>query len=123
MKTPRKNKQWAKESLKSLEKAWEIARAENENLDHESLQYFYKYAPMLCAINRKIKNKNEISKLANFAIKNRLEDFEVEPETVENYSINFLLAYLDSHVSLGVISENKVFEIMDYIVDNYELEI
>ncbi len=36
-----------------------------------------------------------------------MEDFDLDPETGENYSINFLLAYLDAHVCLKCIFEDK----------------
>lgn len=52
MKRPRKNKQWAKEAMDALNMAWDIVRAENEQPEHRTLEYFYTYGPMFCAINR-----------------------------------------------------------------------
>ena len=118
---PRKIKQWAKEAVDSLEVAWQIAEAEHGELNHQAKEYLYKYGPMFCAKNRGIRERIKIKAMAEYAIRDRFEDFEIEPESKNNYSINFLLAYLDSHVYLKLLSENKVHEIMEFITDNYKI--
>ena len=118
---PRKKKQWAKESIGALKLAWQITEAEHGELNHQAKQYMYKYGPMFCAKNRGIRDKSKIKAMAEYAIRDRFEDFQRESEAKYNYSINFLLAYLDSHVYLKLLSENKVHEIMEFIMENYEI--
>ena len=118
---PRKTKQWAKEAIDALKLAWQLAEAEHGELNHQAKEHLYKYGPMFCAKNRRIREKSNIKAMAEYAIRDRFEDFEIDPEAKNNYSINFLLAYLDSHVYLKLLSKNKVHEIMEFITENYEI--
>ncbi len=118
---PKKIKQWAKESIASLKLARQIAEAEHGELNHQAKESLYKYGPMFCAKNRGIKEQSKIKEIAEYSIRERFGDFKIEPESINYYSINFLLAYLDSHVYLKLLSENKVHEIMEFITENYEI--
>ena len=118
MKLPRRNKQWAREAVNALDLAYRLAESEYGELNQQAKQNLYKYGPMLCAKNRGIKDKDQIVSISRYSIGERLGDFNIDPESKEHYSINFLLAYMDSHVALEVISEQKVHEVMEYIVEN-----
>jgi hypothetical protein len=121
MKLPRKTKQWAKESAKALEFAFGLAVSEYGELNKDAKENLYKYGPMICAQNRGIKDEGRIKSAALYAFEERLNDFRIDPDSIDNYSINFFLSYLDSHVALEYISENKVHDIMEYLVDNFEI--
>jgi hypothetical protein len=122
MKLPRKIKQWAREAVNALGSAVRLAVSEYGELNQQTQQHLYKYCPMLCAKKRGIKDKDQIVRISRYSLGERLSDFNIDPESKEHYSINFLLAYLDSHVALDVISEQKVHEVMEYIVENSLIE-
>lgn len=99
MKLPRKIKQWAREAVNALGSAVRLAVSEYGELNQQTQQHLYKYGPMLCAKNRGIKDKDQIVRISRYSLGERLSDFNIDPESKEHYSINFLLAYLDSHVA------------------------
>ena len=123
MKPPTKNKDWAKEVMDSLNMAVEMVVTRDPDLSRDSLENVYQYGPWLCLKNRGVTDAVLGEEVTAYAIEERVKDFEIEPDDTLNYSVNFLLAYLDSHVFLQIISEKKMDEIMAYIIDNYEIDI
>lgn len=118
---PRKIKQWAREAVKALNTAWRLAEQEKKPLIQAAKERLYAYGPILFAKNRGITDQEKVKKAAEYAFAERSRDFDVEPECINNYSINFLLAYLDSHVPLQFLSEHKVHEIMTYLVEHADV--
>ena len=116
-KLPRKAKQWAKEAIAALETAYRLADAEYGGLTDEALENLYKYGPMLCAANRGLKDKEKIAEAAEHAFRDRLKDFSIDPESKKNYEINFFLAYLVAHEPLKLLSDRRVHEAMESIVE------
>ena len=80
------------------------------------------FAPSIAAVNRGISDKARVAKASEFAFDNFKIDFENrEKDEPVKYSICFLLAYLDSHVSFGIITEIKAQDVMHYLMDNYDV--
>lgn len=123
MNQPKTNKNWAKEAIESLNTAVEMAITKDPYLSRESLENIYQYGPDFCLKNRGITDSHQAMEVTQRAIEDRIKDFEVEPDERLNYSANFLLAYLESHVYLKIFPEKKVDEIMHYIIDNYEIDL
>jgi hypothetical protein len=121
MKLPRKTKQWAKEAAKALEYAFGLAMVKHGELNNDAKENLYRYGPSICAKNRDIKDEDKLEEAAIYAFEGRLNDFQIEPDSIKNYSINFFLSYLDVHVALEFITENKVHDIMEYLLENYEI--
>lgn len=121
MKLPRKNKHWAKEALEALSLAHQMV-IENDNEDiglrNETI---FMLAPEFCSYNRKLTDKQKNKEMFDYVTQERIAEIENFPDAIENYNINFLLAYFDCHVYLRLISEKKHDEIMSYIVENYEI--
>lgn len=109
---------WAKESTKALEFAFDLAASEYGGLNKEAKENLYKYGPMICAQNRGIKDEGKIKSAALYAFEERLNDFRIDPDSIDNYSIDFFLSYLDSPVALEFVSENAVrFRFNSHAID------
>jgi len=121
-KEPRKVKQWAEEAFEALEAAWVMLRDEYPALSEDEKVQIVRFAPAIAAMNRGISNKEEIREAYDFIYVRTAESLCNKQEDVSiPYSILFLLGYLDSHVSFGVLSEKKVDGIMEYLSQNYNI--
>lgn len=122
MKTPRKIKQWAAEADDALSAAWRLAAAEQGELTLDAKQHLYKFAPLFCARNRGIKDKEQLRKIAHFSFGRRLAAIQQDPSSVDRYEANFLLAYLDAHIVLDLLTVQRASEVMRQWLDNRESE-
>ena len=123
-KKPRKAKQWAKEAYDGLDIAWGLLR-ENHPIpnDDQKLELF-DFAPSIAAEKRGIKDKEVVGKAYSFAEKNIIEDFKNrDNDQPINYSIIFLLAYLDVHISFGDLTEMKAQDAMHYLKEHYDMSL
>jgi len=121
-KLPRKNKQWAKEAYGALETAWGLLKEEYSLPNEEQKKKLISFAPAIAGLNRGIKDKEIIKK----AYDTVLENFEIDLSNKEigeptHYSICFLLAYLDTLVSFGIIEEKKSDKIMEILSSDYDI--
>jgi len=121
-KEPRKIKQWAGEAFEALEAAWVMLQDEYPALSEDDKVQIVRFAPAIAALNRGISNKEEIRKAYDFIYVRTAETLSNKHEDVPiPYSILFLLGYLESHTSFGVLSNNKVDEVMEYLSQNYNI--
>lgn len=104
-----------------MEYAFALAVLEHGELNNDAKDNLYQYGPTICVENRGIKNEDKIEKAVLYAFEGRLSDFRIEPDSIDNYAINFLHSYLDAHVASEFITENKVHDIMAYLVENFEI--
>ena len=123
-KLPRKNKQWAEEAYASLQKSLILFNEEHPSPCEEEKLELISLAPLFAAMNRGISGKNDIEVANKFVLDNLRNDIanKDENEPLE-HTILFLLAYMDSQVAFGEISEIKTDEVMEYIMENYEIPI
>lgn len=112
---------WAEEAKSALGVAWMLLKGESPELDAEQKGYLFKYGAALCSLNRGIKDKEKQKGLYQFSAKRVLAGFEAAPETKEHYELNFLIAYIDAHVGLGLLTDDKAEEIMLYITENSDI--
>jgi len=123
-KTPRKLKQWAEEAYTSMQKALTLFKEEHPEPSDEDKLELVAFGPLLAAMNRGIKGGGEVKKMQLRA----LENFQIDrankgaDEQIE-HGICFLLAYLDAHVAINVVSEMKSQEVMEYLMDHYDVNI
>lgn len=121
-KQPRKTKQWAEEAYSALGVAWDLLSKEYPNANDEEKLEVVSFAPAIAGLNRGISNRTRIKNAYEFIYERTVEDLRnKEKDDPFNYSILFLLGYLDSHISFGILSEKKVDEIMEYMSDNYNI--
>lgn len=121
MKLPRKNKQWAKEALQALSLAHQmVLENDNEEIDLNN-ETIFMLAPYFCSNNRRIADKRKDKEMFDYITGEMIAQLAKFPDDMANYNINFLLAYFDSHVYLKLISDKKQDEIMNYILENYDI--
>lgn len=121
MKTPRKTKQWAAEAFDALTVAWRLAAAESGDLTLDARQHLYKFAPLFCARNRCLNDKAQLRKIAHYSFGRRLSAIQQDPSRIDHYATNFLIAYLDAHIALELLTSQRATEIMNHLIDNYEV--
>ena len=121
-KSPRKIKQWASEAFESLNKAKALSNDERANPEYDEVLNLFSYCVPIAAMNRGIENSGQIGEANLFVLERLRVDLEAkQPGEPIDRSIFFLLGYLDSHISFGILSERKMDEIMQYLSDNYDI--
>jgi len=118
--------QWAEEAHKGLNVAWMLLKGEHlkegaTELGDDQKSYLFKYGAALCSLNRGIKDKEKQKEIYKFSAKRVLMGFEVDQKTKQHYELNFLIAYIDAHVGLGLLSDDKAEEVMLYLAENFEV--
>ena len=118
--------QWADEAHKGLNVAWMLLKGEHLKegvtvLGDEQKSYLFKYGAALCSLNRGIKDKDRQKEIYKFSAKRVLAGFEADQKTKQHYDLNFLMAYIDAHVGLGLLSDDKAEEVMFYLTENFEV--
>lgn len=121
-KQPRKIKQWADEAYSALAIAWGLFSEEYPDASDDDKVQLVSFAPALAGIARGIKDNKQKKEAYEFVFDRTAEDL-LNKESGEpvHYSIQFLLGYLDAHISFGILSEQKVDEIMAYLSENYDI--
>jgi hypothetical protein len=102
--------------------AWGLLREECQNPDENQKLELVRFAPAIAGTNRGISNKKDIKEAYAFIYERTADDLRNKEEGEPiHYSILFLLAYLDSHISFGILGEKKVDEIMEYLSEHYDI--
>jgi hypothetical protein len=115
--TPTKPQQWAKEVQVALQMALKLLEEDkHQPLLDEHKNELFKYAPVLAAYNRGIRDESKVKTMAKFAFKRRLDDDRFESDTVTDSEINFYIAYLDAHVVIDELKESDTDSIMEYLI-------
>jgi hypothetical protein len=115
--TPASPKQWAQEVQSALQMALKLLEEDKgQSLVEEQKSELFKYAPVLAAYNRNIRDENMVMNMAKFAFKRRLDDKQLEGDDSAGNNIHFYLAYLDAHVAIDELNEPTVDSIMEYLI-------
>lgn len=121
-KQPQKIKHWAKEAFDALETAWGLLREEYPNPDENQKLELIRFAPAIAGMNRGILEEKAIKAAFDFVYERTAEDLDNKDDDEPiHYSILFLLGYLDSHISFGILSEKKMDQIMEHLSDHYDI--
>lgn len=118
---PKEVSDWAEEAKSALGVAWMLLKGESPELNAEQQSYLFKYGAALCSLNRGIKDKEKQKSLYQFSAKRVLAGFEANPETKAHYELNFLIAYIDAHIGLDLLNDDKAEEIMLYLTENFDI--
>lgn len=113
--------EWADEAKKALGIAWMLLKGEQPNPNAEQKSYLFKYGAALCSLNRGIKDKEKQKSLYQFSAKRVVAGFEESESAKAHYELNFLIAYIDAHVGLGLLNDAKAEEIMLYITTHFDI--
>ena len=112
---------WAEEAKSALGVAWMLLKGEKPNPTAEQKSFLFKYGAALCTLNRGIKDKAQQKSLYQFSAKRVLAGFEADEATKEHFELNFLIAYVDAHIGLGLLTDDKAEEIMLYIAEHFTM--
>ena len=110
---PKATDEWAKDAVEALRYALQTIKGKPEDL--------YELAPDLAAGNRNIQHDGDKEVGQKYAVNQRNSDFQIDPDCRKNVEVNFLLAYLDFHVPLGLLSEEQLHDVMKYIIDHHQI--
>ncbi len=120
---PTTTAEWGKEMREVLAAAHATVGQEMADGDKSEMQDLYTFAPGLAAHQRGIADEETIRLMNDFVDERMQHSFELDPETTEYYELNFALSYLDAHVAVGLISEHREHEIMEYLCEYDVIEI
>ncbi len=112
---------WANEAKSALGTAWMLLKGESPTPNAEQKAYLFKYGAALCTLNRGIKDKDKQKGLYQFSAKRVLAGFEGDAEMKGHYELNFLMAYIDANIELGLLTNDKAEEIMLYLTENFDI--
>lgn len=119
MQLPATPQEWLEEIDAAYSAAQVLAQSEQGELTAAAKQDLYKFAAIFAAKNRAVTDRDTRVEAARFAAQSRAKDFNAEPAVVSNYEINFMLAYLESHMSMGVITATELDSIMRYLLEHF----
>ena len=120
MKLPRKNKHWKNEISGAISESIQLAKVEHGTLSTAAKENLFKYAAIFAAKNRSVQSRESKISMSRYAAQERARAFLHSPGDIANYEINFMLAYLDAHRCLNLISEKKLQEIMVFMTTEFE---
>jgi hypothetical protein len=111
--TPTSPKQWAQEAEGALRMALKLLEEDkHQPLLEEHKNELFKYAPVLAAYNRGIRDETKVADMAKFAFKRRLDDDRLEGNVPRNNEVNFYIAYLDAHMVIDELKKSEIDPIL-----------
>lgn len=123
-KLPRKIKQWAAEAYEALENAWLLWSEDYPLLTESDRLMLMSYAVPIAATNRGVDKKEALQSASEIVLDNFRSDIDViEVDEPIDYSMCFLIAYLDAQQAWGFINEVKSEHVMSYLVDHFGAQI
>jgi hypothetical protein len=116
--TPTTTAQWAQEAQGALQMALKLLEEDKRQpLLEEHKNELYKYAPVLAAYHRGIRDESKVMNMAKFAFQRRLDEAEREDATAHNNEINFYIAYVDAHQVINELNQSDSDSIVEYLID------
>lgn len=116
---PKNNSEWLAEVKEAYEAALnEFERGELDILEKEAL---YIVAPLFAAKNRGIVDEEVIDEMCEHTQENAEQDFANDEESISEFKFHFVIAYIHSHVSPGLLPEMEADRVMEYVNDQWQL--
>lgn len=116
---PSGNAQWLAEITDAIAAASTLASSEIAGKKGEGREHLYKFAAIFATKNRGVVDAERRQSAIRFAAHSRAVDFVVDKTVIKNVEINFMLAYMDAHLDLGLVDEKELDKIMHYVVQHY----
>jgi hypothetical protein len=108
--------------MDALEKAASLFKKNNPEYNEAQKMALISFAVPIAALNRGVDDKDKLNTANDYVLENLERDLrEKEKEEPVYHSICFLIAYVDAHVSFGLLGQQKAEEIMDNLCQNYEM--
>ena len=121
-KEPRKIKHWAEEAYDALETAWGLLREEYPSPDEKEKLELIRFAPVIAGMNRGVMDENSVKEAYAYVYERTAVDLgNRDDDEPIHFSVLFLLGYLESHISFGILTEKKVDQIMEHLSNNYDI--
>ncbi len=114
---------WQEEIQDAIKKSIKLAELEQGELNLTAKENLFKYAAIFAAKNRNISSPDTRKDMIRFAAQRRNADFKAVKNAKENYELNFMLAYLDSHIFIQRLNEKERDCVMKTLIDNYSRKI
>jgi len=112
-----KAEQWSQEIQDALRMAVKLLEEDkHQPLLEEHKSELFKYAPVLAAYNRGIRDEIKVAEMAKFAFKRRMDNIRLKSDCVSNDEINFYIAYLDAHIVINELNMTDIDSIMEYLI-------
>lgn len=119
---PQNKEQWANEAYQSLRTAWAVLLQRNPHPNEQQKQQLIEIAATLACENRDINDTSYIEHAKKYALDDFMVDYNSRDMIQEiNFSLCFVLAYFDSHLSLSMITEDEAKEAISYLKSNFDL--
>lgn len=120
---PQNTQQWAQEAYDSLESAWASITQGNPFPTETQKRKLIEIAASMACENRDINDLAFIEHAQNYALEEFMIDFNSR-DLIEkiNFSLCFLLAYFDAHLSLSMIKKDDITEIISYLKTHFTLD-
>lgn len=109
--------------LEDVKQAYDNIKSEYDRdiLEIDGKQDLFKYAPVIAAKRKDINDTKMINEMCAFTNERIQEDFFVDPESKSNFQFYFVIAYVQSHIPAGLITEMEGDDIMEYVNNHWNL--
>ena len=114
--TSTKAEHWAQEAQDALQMATKLLEEDkHQPLLEEHKSELFKYAPVLAAYNRGIRDENKVAEMAKYAFKRRTDNIHLKSDFRSSDEMNFYIAYLDAHVVINELNRSDIDSIMEFL--------
>ncbi len=119
---PQNKEQWANEAYQALKTAWAILSQSIPHPNEQQKQQLIDISATLACENRDIQDASYIEHAKKYAMDEFMVDYNSRDLIQEiNFSLCFVLAYFDSHLSLSMITEDEAKEAISHLKSNFDL--
>lgn len=119
---PQNTQQWAEEAFEAMHVAWDHLTENNPFPTDKQKQELVEMAVDMACENRDVNDAEYIQHAQGHAKESFLSDYDSrDVMTKINYSLCFVLAYFDAHLSLSMITDEQANEAITQLRNNYDL--
>ena len=119
---PQNTSEWVNEAYQALIIAWDELKQNNPFPSEKQKEKLIEIATVKACENRNIKDVNFIKHAQDYVKEIYLRDYNSrDTDEKINFSLCFVLAYFDAHLSLSMIKAKVVDEAIIMLVQDYDL--
>jgi len=119
---PQNAKQWAQEAYQALIPAWDQLKHKNPFPSEKQKERLIEIATEMACVNRDIDDPKFIKHAHDYVREVFMADYNTRDiDEKINFSLCFVLAYLDAHLSLGMITEDVAKDVIKMLRIDYDM--
>ncbi len=119
---PQNKKEWADEAYQALTMAWDELKQTNPFPSEKQKEKLIEIATLKACENRDILDENFIKHAQDYVRVAFLADYNSRDKDEKiDFSLCFALAYFDAHLSLSMIQEKVVENVIIKLVQDYDM--